>query len=1560
MFWSALVPLSLLLVLLPPRLEASDLFTTGELQYLAGGGLGEGGAALEASLLPQDLLAAPDGSVYIADELYNRVRLVHGQGRVTTLAGDGRYGLDQELRPARQSALAVPAGLALGPEGQLYIVDLGNRQIRVVGADGTLRTLMGPDHPLVATAPNTFAPYGVAADAGGQVLVADRANHRVWQLDPEGRGRAVAGNGLRGFSGDGNPSTLARLADPRAVAVGPDASIYIADTGNRRVRRVDSQGRITTLAGDGGELPWSGRRAARQASLKPIDLDFDPQGRLLILDELGPRLLRLEADSTLVVVARFEPGAQPKALSVDRQGRILVADYAQRRVVVLQDQGPTLPLAGNGLLRASGEGGPALNASLYQPFGLAHDPQGNLYIADRRNHLVRRVRPDGIIERVAGTGLPGFGGEGGPARLALLDQPAGLAFDQDGNLYIADCANHRVRKLDTQGNLHTVAGTGIPGFGGEGGPARLALLDQPMGLAFDSQGNLYIADSANRRVRKLDTQGELHTAAGGGALPPGEGGPALQSALALPFDLSFGADDQLYIADPGSHRIYTLSPEGLLRSIAGTGSPGAGLDGTTATRAALDQPLGLVAEGSGGVFVADTGNGRLVHIDGDGVLRVVAADANRPARLTLDPRGNLLLADIEQHRIARLPVARQLADAGDRIHTAFSYQVETEAALDLPGLLALVVEPAGTLYLTHREGVVQMLPTRRSFAAFQASSYSALPAPASLGGGLLLGTPPALGRPQPFTRIDADSEGKPLYLPLAYLDEAADALAVAGGHLYLYQQTSGRLLRLTDRRLEASARLPAGPALLEGTPEGILFIALVQSRELWRAEDLDQDGQFNSYGELRRVLQLPERPLALGFGAELCLGVEGGRLYRLGADERLEELAAGFAPALLDLAATPDGTIHVLEGDAYGGRLLRLSPPTPQVEAWPPRLDFGAQLVGRANSRQLVLRNRGTFPVELVAVQDSALQLDPAAPLRLAAGETRTLDLAYTPGARGAQADTLYWRAPGGPALLQVPLTGQGLAPDLSLSSAALDFGAVPVGGEGRQVLALSNPGSAPLHYHLELRGAYRLGRAGQGQLAPGAAIQVPLSFLPVQRRSYADTLLIHSDVPEAPVRQVLLGGRGGQPELAGLPASLDLGLSRIGQARRHRLELRNQGEVELHLERVLTGSPQLLPNLRRLNIPPGQSAAIELNFTPRDTSLVQGELSFTTDDPARPQVRLPFSGRGSRTYLHSPASRQLFSPTAVDQARSGELKVRNLHPRTPLVLQARTEGPFRVLRAPARLEPGEEGLVQVEFRPTWVGNSRGRLLLADNLRESLEVVLEGRGLAPTTLALGQPVPGTLEFAVPLELREARALNGLSLELRLPETLEYAGMVFPDTGLAGQPLLLVDQGGEGRLGLGFSFAQPLSGSGLLGLLRLRLLGPTAAPLVLSVAAAVTRSASGTADSLALPPPLEWLAGPAAKAAIPQILGLDAPFPNPFNAEVVLQYQLPQAQPISLIIYNTAGQQVRTLYAGFQEAGTHQLVWDGHNQEGQPSGSGIYLAVLRTPTARFTRQLVILH
>ncbi|MDL1963726.1 MAG: hypothetical protein LWW98_05190, partial [Deltaproteobacteria bacterium] len=313
-----------------------------------------------------------------------------------------------------------------------------------------------------------YYPHGVAVDASGSIYIADARNHRIRKVDTSGIITTVAGNGTWGYSGDGGPAAQAKLRYPSGVAVDASGNIYIADTYNNRIRKVDTSGIITTVAGN-GTWGYSGDGGpAAQAKLRyPCSMAVDASGNIYIAE-------------------RYYNSEE-------------LYSYRIRKV---DTSGIITTVAGDGTRGYSGDGGPAAQAKLNYSFGVAVDASGNLYIADTRNHCIRKVDTSGIITTVAGDGTWGYSGDGGPAAQAKLCSPYGVAVDASGNLYIADSYSC-IRKVDTSGIITTVAGDGTWGYSGDGGPAAQAKLHWTYGVAVDASGNLYIADSYNHRIRKI-------------------------------------------------------------------------------------------------------------------------------------------------------------------------------------------------------------------------------------------------------------------------------------------------------------------------------------------------------------------------------------------------------------------------------------------------------------------------------------------------------------------------------------------------------------------------------------------------------------------------------------------------------------------------------------------------------------------------------------------------------------------------------------------------------------------------------------------------------------------------------------------------------------------------------------------------------------------------------------------------------------------------------------------------------------------------------------------------
>lgn len=322
-----------------------------------------------------------------------------------------------------------------------------------------------------ASAAQLNGPFDVAFDASGNLYVSDTGNHRIVRVDARTKVlTTIAGNGTKGFSGDGGPAKAAQLDEPYGLAIDGDANVYFADRLNRRVRKVDAKtGSITTVAGDGSKV-------------------FSGDG--------GP-----------AVAAGL---VEPNGVALDGRGRLFIADVADHRVRVVDlSTGRIATFAGNGKGKHEGDGGPAQDAAIFGARAVKVGPDGGVFILERQGNTLRVVDPKkGVIKTVAGTGRKGLTGDGGPALDATFDGPKEMAVDKEGNVFIVDTENHAIRRIDAKtGTITTAAGNGQRGGEGDGGPAVKGRLDRPHGVAVGPDGSIFIGDTGNNRVRRVVVPG---------------------------------------------------------------------------------------------------------------------------------------------------------------------------------------------------------------------------------------------------------------------------------------------------------------------------------------------------------------------------------------------------------------------------------------------------------------------------------------------------------------------------------------------------------------------------------------------------------------------------------------------------------------------------------------------------------------------------------------------------------------------------------------------------------------------------------------------------------------------------------------------------------------------------------------------------------------------------------------------------------------------------------------------------------------------------------------------
>jgi hypothetical protein len=769
--------------------------TAGDISTIAGGPGGPGlGTQIDLSV-PCGL-AAESGTVYIGDN-EDVQQLTSAQGDLSVAAGTGFSGPFALGGPATSTGLDSVCSVAVDHHSDLVIVDHRNDLIEVVAHQtgtfyqqsmtaGDLYKVAGGGTSqrsgILATSFDLANLADVTVDAAGNLIltngnrvyvIAEKTGTSYGQAMTAGHIYLLAGTGTKGYAGDGGPATSAELALPTGVTVDGSGNVVIGDQSNQRVRVVAAvtgmfygqamtAGNIYTVAGDGVMGYYGDGGPATSAHLHgPSSVAVDSSGNLVIADSGNDRIRvvaekagtfygqAMTAGNIYTVAGKGQPGFtgnggpatkaelhNPSQVAVDGSGNLVIADAFNSRIRVVAASAGTFygqKMTADDIYTVAGTGhdwfdvnGQAATSSQILPDDTATDAAGDLAITDGGNQRLYFVPAStgtrfgqsmtaGHIYTIAGDGTEGDTGDGGPATKAELDNPASVAIDGSGNVVFAEPAAQRIQVVAaaagtfygqkmTAGDLYSIAGTGVKGYAGNGGPATAAQLDDPIGVGLDSSGNVLIADTANQVIRVVSvgsgtfygqkmTAGDIYAVAGdGGQGYSGDGGPATQAELSYPHAVAAASSGNLVIDDIGNQRIRVVAEKtgmfygqsmtaGNIYTIAGNGLAGYSGDGGLGTSAEVNDVGGVSVDSSGNVVIADSGNyrvrlvavsagtfygqpmtaGDIYTVAGDGTTGFAgdagpgpAAELASPEGVAVTAAGQLLIADTVNNRIRQL------------------------------------------------------------------------------------------------------------------------------------------------------------------------------------------------------------------------------------------------------------------------------------------------------------------------------------------------------------------------------------------------------------------------------------------------------------------------------------------------------------------------------------------------------------------------------------------------------------------------------------------------------------------------------------------------------------------------------------------------------------------------------------------------------------------------------------------------------------------------------------------------------------------------------------------
>jgi len=647
----------------------------------ADGGPGFEDGVSGAARFNQPAGVARDGSgnVYVADLNNHTIRKIKALdivnnipvGSVTTLAGlAGSSG--SEDGTGGEARFHSPASLAVDSRGNIFVADRDNSTIRKITPGGTVTTLAGRSGENGSVdGPGDVArfnqPWGVTVDSSGNVYVADSGSHTIRKITTSGIVSTIAGLAFQSGSADGNGSA-ARFFHPQGIAVDASGTLYVADTYNSTVRKIRG-GVVTTLAGVVGSFGSTDGTGSAALFYEPAGITIDSSGDLYVADLYNEEIRKITPSGTVTTYAGQGPFGgnvdgtgnearfrNPLGLTVDAGGLVWVADTDNHSIRLIGPDQAVTTLAGTGA-QVGFSDGTGSAARFNNPSSLSFDSNGNLFVADSGNHIIRKITAGGSVTTLAGTGGDHFGSADGVGGAASFFFPDGVATDSSGNVYVTDSDNHTIRKITPSGVVTTLAGLALQS-GTADGTGSAARFNFPIGIAVDSSGNVYVADYGNYTIRKITPAGMVTTLAG----LAGQRGSADGSGSAARFSAlgSMAADvaGNIYVADIDNRTIRKITPAGVVTTLAGLAGQSGSSDGT-GVAARFSGPEGVATDSSGNVYVADTGNNAIRKITPAGVVTTLAgspsnsgeidgtgaeASFDQPWALAVDSSGNIWIA----------------------------------------------------------------------------------------------------------------------------------------------------------------------------------------------------------------------------------------------------------------------------------------------------------------------------------------------------------------------------------------------------------------------------------------------------------------------------------------------------------------------------------------------------------------------------------------------------------------------------------------------------------------------------------------------------------------------------------------------------------------------------------------------------------------------------------------------------------------------------------------------------------------------------------------------------